>query len=365
MPGTRSARRLAAAVAAISLAVAGQATGLSAAEPDRIEGRMLDRAGRALPGRVLVYANPGPGRETEPERVIAAAEAAIDGRFVVAVPPSAELRRIAAANGGHLNLVIVGTGRGEGGAVALSHALGRAGAPDVLLRTTERLAVDRPGAGPGPGRGTLAADYVGCGWTPVQTWNTDMVVGEIHTWDDMTGRFTYGQTADSDVGVGWSTDGKAWKLSGGIHVGNSSSTAAWKDAGPFFGYRLKSGFRYVKYRTDDPMDCGGGFRYKIQATQWNGGMVLGQNDASLDGKCRATYPNNTATFAAGTGFSRASSDFITFDAAASVGGASLWARSGASTYVKAEWWFGRKLAQYRLCGTTNAPTLAPRIFAGG
>jgi hypothetical protein len=176
--------------------------------------------------------------------------------------------------------------------------------------------------------------------------NTNTTNGEQHPGDNQTAWFRYGQTADSDVEFGIQNPiGSAWGVSGSAHVGNGRSAYVQWNVGAQWGYKVRTGMHYKKYRHtwNDPA-CGNGY-LTAKATDWNGGAILGDNVHSLDNNCRNMSGTRSA-FYRNTEFDRRTYKATWFTGAASAFGASLRAQSGFSTYVISHWNFGSNYTYY-------------------
>jgi hypothetical protein len=211
-----------------------------------------------------------------------------------------------------------------------------------------------------------AAPAIGCTVQILSEQNNNNVVGEMHTANNMGGSvFTYGKTADSNFGVGYSFDGTHWSINGTTHVGTSSSSAeTWTvpTTVPMnTGHRLLSSFHWQKRKINCPV---GGTHYDIVATLWRAGAILGADNSSFDHQCNSTYSANKVPQAPGTKFDRSGNAFVTWSIDASAFGVGLSAQSGASTYVKIHLEFHQSSGNQYICGNDAAPTQAHRIFAG-
>ncbi len=200
-----------------------------------------------------------------------------------------------------------------------------------------------------------------------------MVIGEAHVWKDQAMTWTYGERADSDVGVGYSTDGVHWSLSGSVHVSNRRATEITDtisnlgDGQGNFGRRYRSEFHFVKERKRRVCLGRSTTVYRVKATRWNGGFDYYDDVKDLNGHCGDRYKSNAVYFAPATGngtFSRSSEDLKTYTAAVTVFGVVLSGQTGASSSSSQSWRFGRQFARYYLCGDTGKPTVSERIFAG-
>lgn len=98
----------------------------------------------------------------------------------------------------------------------------------------------------------LAGPCAGIVKTAVGTQTNWGVVGQLHVPKDASATFKYGKSADSDIGIGYSTNDANWSMKGSVHVGNargaeitlSKSTSATSR----YGKRTKSQFKTTKYK---------------------------------------------------------------------------------------------------------------------
>ncbi len=200
-----------------------------------------------------------------------------------------------------------------------------------------------------------------------------MVIGEAHVWKDQALTWQYGQRADSDIGVGYSTDGVRWTLSGSVHIATkraneiSDSISYLGDDAGNFGRRYRTEFHFVKQRQRRVCLGRAATVYRIKATRWNGGFDYYDDVKDLNGHCGDRYADNAVYFAPASGngtFTRTSEDLKTYSGAVTVFGVSLSGQTGASKSASQSWRFGRRFARYYLCGDTGKPTVSDRIFAG-
>lgn len=187
-------------------------------------------------------------------------------------------------------------------------------------------------------------------------------VGELHNARDSTATFTYGQNSDSSIEVGYSVTGDSnWSSDGNITISNSQSASVgltrnssqWYDA----GYQLKSEFSYERLYYYN-VCVGYSPYYQAEATQWDGGILVGNNVSGNDGK-----PNQYVTqVAAGGKFTRSSNAAWRYSGAVSPGwGVTLSAQSGFSTYVTEHWLMSGFTQD--LYGNNNFPTQSQIIYA--
>jgi hypothetical protein len=192
-----------------------------------------------------------------------------------------------------------------------------------------------------------------------------MQIGELHRDKDVTlARFTYGQTADSNVDVMVTANSEStWTVSGSYHVGNSltsevSATAASNN----YHWALRSQFVFQKVRLY--RDCLGGPYHAWTGTEqmgvssWaGGGMTLSNTLAQA-----ARNPAYSQTYGPGGGFSRTTSSLAKWRAAIGLSGATIGAQSGASTNVRIEYQFGSGRPTHYLYGDDAVPAYSKRVF---
>jgi hypothetical protein len=201
--------------------------------------------------------------------------------------------------------------------------------------------------------------------TAVNSSDKYTVIGQMHLGKDQRATFTYGRKADSDIGIGYSTNNSTWSINGTRHVGTSKDNAVFQNKSTLnstlmFGKKLTSEFHYVKYKHQ----CGIQRWWTIKATRWNTGMLYGDDTSQFNGHCNDTYFQYQSLYSPGSGYSRFTNNFANYAGAATAFGVSLTAQSGASDYVRSDWTFGTKYPQYYLCGNDAKPPNAHRIYAG-
>lgn len=391
---SRSRRRVATLLSAV-LAVSGFLTMLPvrlAAGRDEAQlasGRLLDGRGEPAHGSVLAYLEAdGPERDGAAQ-IVATAASSPDGTYSLHLRPSPELLAAAAQNDGYLNLTLVGVTGDQITAVGISRRMtpagrwaARRGEVGQDLRANLRMDAEQAAGAADLHRavaeaalrspGSATASHVppqgwefGCAWRVMQTTTASTVIGELHTWNDHTASFTYGQTADSDIAVAVSYDGGAtYRLSGAVHIGNSRSNAVTRNAPSLFGKLLRSSFEYRKKHYWPASSKCYMPSYQIRAYAWVAGLTDGANVRHFDGRCATLHGQWDTLFGPDTSWTREDNNFVTFDGAVSVMGVSLTAQSGASSYVRVTHTFGSARSTHRVCGNDNYITKASRVFAG-
>jgi hypothetical protein len=354
---------LALAVALSSIGASGVAVAPTAAGVDPViaGGVLVDATGRPTSGLVELHLSPSdPTATTEP--VLANAYAASNGSFEFRLSAIPLLTSSADRNGGWVNLFIVASDGTWTGERAFSRKPQLSGWQSREADAQVRIVLDQPSRAAGAMRSaTVRPNVIGCMYGISSETNADTVVGELHTYYDQSGTFTYGQTADSDIGVGVSQNGTNWSLSGSLHVGNNVGSSVSKSAGAYWGYTQKSNFHYHKL-------FGNAFcpyLYKVEAQSWNTGMTDGTNISSLDGVCAAQHGAYRVIYGANTTFDRQTNSLYNFSGAVTVFGASLTAKSGASSYVKIHFNFGSATSSHPVCGDNASPGSSTRVFSGG
>jgi hypothetical protein len=190
-------------------------------------------------------------------------------------------------------------------------------------------------------------------------------VGEIHLFADDYGWFTYGRDnfADSTFGVGVSSDGVNFSIGGSTHVGNSAEVG-WGTSGtplqPYFSHVLLTKFHFEKTLTRTCFVS----QYKVAATQWETGALVGRDTSGDDGRCNLYPAGQSAAYSPNTLLVRDRGRAYTYDGAVSVLGASLSAKSGYSSNVVLTMRFGSALQTHWVCGDNGSPSSSARVFAG-
>jgi hypothetical protein len=351
--------------------------------PTLVIGRLFDDHGAAVSGRVSVYVAPElqVGDPAQPEEQIATTVSDENGQFQLSADPAAgpvqgALVRAARQNGGWVNFDLIAATGGQIVYRAVARHLVNGqwvetedGKPPTAPASVDlKVSKGAPGVAPASAKRSLAGK-ANPNW--VCFVSTDVVAegdayttyGELHTGTDHTAYFRYGESADSNIGVGFSYGDGNWSISGTAHVGNNRGASEQWNVGEEFGYKLRSEFHYKKYRTED--GCDGITYYEVKATSWNAGQEYGSGIHYYDHHCLDDYYEYRARFYPGNTFTREDSESVTFGGAASAFGASLTAQSGFSSNVISHWHFGYDYSAYWLCGNDNYIPYSHRIFAGG
>ena len=325
------------------------------------QGRLLDPSGAAVSGgSVQVYlSSDAAGTTALPD--VSTTTADLSGRFVAA-STSTLLASAAAANDGYVNLDVIVN---SGGSIYYAA---------IVRRYVDGAWVDAGDTSKGDillqrvGPATLSPDaFCTVTKTLVSTERHSTAIGELHNASDVKySTLTYGRRADSDIAVGFSSNGSAWKLSGSVHVGNYSESSQTKTVTTDnWGHRLLTDFNYGKYRYY--ANCAADTWYKIQARYWIPGWYVGVDNSQWDHHCLDWYVAHYSHFGPGETFRRATNDYATFGGAATMGfrtgGLELNAKSGLSEWVDVFWKFGSRAHHY-LCGNDAPISTSHRIFAG-
>jgi hypothetical protein len=304
------------------------------------------------PGQVHVYLVDG--------RPVAAGTAGTFGNVVVRLPYTSALASVAATNDGYVNFMAVVGARGRAKPFFFSRTFDRG---TWSAGTTPDLPPSLSTAG-----GTRASQAsannpdAGCTYTVLDSGNADNVVGEIHTPSNTSATLTYGGTSDSDMGVGYSTNGSNWSVSGTIHVGNAHSVVETWARGSSYAHRELSEFHWEERHNHCP--AGPTDFYSVQSTAWNGGAVDGAEISSFDHQCDTTYDQYKVPQAPGTDFNRSDKQFVTWSVDTGAFGIRTSAQSGASMWVTIDMQFHQATGTRWICGDDAKPPTARRIFAG-
>ena len=202
----------------------------------------------------------------------------------------------------------------------------------------------------------------GCTYTVLSSTDPSHVVGEIHTPSNTSASLVYGKSADSDMGIGYSTNGSNWSVNGTIHVGNGKSAAETWDRGSSYAHRELSQFHWEKRHNHCP--AGPTDFYTTVSTAWNGGAVDGGDVSQYDHQCDTTYNAYKVPQAPNTHFDRSSNNFVTWSVDTGAFGIGTSAQSGASTWVQIHMFFHQPSGTRYICGNNAAPTSSARIFSG-
>jgi len=359
------------------------------------EGLLRDAGGRPTSGTLLLNLI-DPDATSPAAPLLAMGTAGANGRFRLRLDPSPQLSAVAARQAGFLNMRLLAVSADAKGVAMLSRRWDgkrwapNAGPPQIDLTASAALTAAQRGeldrlraagtaAEQRAARGRPSVEVTGATLAGASAIGSDnpyclrvndrfltayTVIGELHTWRDMTATFGYGTSADSDISAGFSFDGgKTWSLGGQLHVGNATSTRSTKTVSAnYYGRTIRSQFEYVKYH------YAGWFCYDdtVYQSPWRwtgGGIIEGTSQAQFDGKCGRTYPK-VYLYGRNTTWSRTDNDFWNWSAAASVLGLSLKAQSGASSSADLTYTFGSATSYHRICGSDDYPARATRVFAG-
>jgi hypothetical protein len=211
----------------------------------------------------------------------------------------------------------------------------------------------------------LAGPCAGIVKTAVGTQTNWGVVGQLHVPKDASATFKYGKSADSDIGIGYSTNDANWSMKGSVHVGNARSAeitlSKSTSATSRYGKRTKSQFKTTKYKY---VTCAAQHFWKIIGEKWVAGADWGQDTNEYNGHCLDTYFQYRSSYPEGATFTRNDSNLAKYNGSLDVFGVGLSVQSGASTFVTLHWKMGTKLGTYWLCGNDDFVTDSHRIYAG-
>ncbi len=324
-------------------------------------GVIVDTNENGINGQVLVYAPPVGGGAGKLQLV--ASEQVEGGGFSMTAANSEALARLEKTNGGYANLEFVAVGGGFFASRTMPRAFtdgnwsdrdGSSSLGEVILGKNV------PGAGPLGKHDRKAAATAVCSLVRKAVgapFVRQTVIGELHVVTGMTASFTYGRTADSDIGTTFEAGNGPFSVSGASHVGNSTGSSVTITRTGNFGHRLLSQFRYQRWHYAN--SCTGQYD-KVEPVKWAGsGLVIGADVSSLDHHCAAS--SFRSDFPAGSDFDQQSARSSRVTGAATLLGVKVDADSGFSKSVHLHWHF---TAAGALCGEDDLPAAAGRVFAG-
>jgi hypothetical protein len=338
------------------------------ADPQLAQIIVQDRTGTPMTGaiaRVFVVPQNMAASTQTIEPVVGTGTIDAQGRVIASITPPAMTNATLVSKDGHVNYELMVTDS-QGNLLADYYFPRYYGSDPNIARemptlsntllTSSRLASTLPAAsatpdGPGP-------QCTNANWVTQSETDAYTVVGELHTVQDLPGTFSYGQSADSTIGAAGSTDGgNTWSVSGNVSVTNNlGATVIQGNQAANWGHQLKTEFHYLKQRyyciiwTSD---------YRIIASQWDGGMQIGNDVSSWDNRpnqWKQSYPGQSQ-------FGRTSGTAYNYSAAVCVFSVCLNASSGFSTTVELHWTNTSQTTTRYLYGNNGFPTTATIIYA--
>jgi hypothetical protein len=197
---------------------------------------------------------------------------------------------------------------------------------------------------------------------------------EFHNAGNSDARWTYGQSADSDIesGIDYSGNG-GWEIGATRHVGTARSATVYRaytggTKANNFGnsafefvdghYQATWGIGTTCYGTSIPVNT-----KTKNPVEWVGGV--GSNTAAgseFIGCDQAPQSDHRTSYPVGSGFSRTENSAAKITAAVDIGPINVGAKSGFSTYMDSRWDSKRGHGIW-LCGTNYYPTTAGVIHA--
>ncbi len=360
--------RIGLAVAGVAVAAAGAAAGQTDAAGEQpgvvlASGQLTSASGKPTPGSVRVYAWPiHEGTITLP--LLGTAKAGRDGRFTLRSARAAQLARLAGKKGS-VDLIVQGdTGRAGAETVFSSRVRSTAGG---LVASAARAGGDQPPPFLRLRAKTPAGANASSGGPPCSQYREEKlggkqaytVIGELNNaYGDTESSFSYGASADSEIGVAVAAKGKGWDLDGSTHIGNTTSASVGKTRKGRYAKRFYSVFRYAKYK--EIGGCLPSPRYRIRAEEWRGGLRSHKQRGTL-GRCNPGYP-----YEGGSTVTRTSKKAVSWSRGVSVFGVGLTVRSGFSKWVQTQYKFGGPdRRKHWVCGSHGeSPFTAKRIFSG-
>ena len=312
-----------------------------------------------------------------------------DGFFVLRSGYTAELGGDAAANGGYVNVDVMGSSDEVGYYAGVTRTYDETAG--IWLTPEQAVADDRTRIPdekldlrpvPGPSLRAGGGPAVGANWCPfatktktlVATERDSTIIGELLVARDAVGIFAFGEGTEhvSNISIGLNF-GNGWTLGAFEHAATGeTSGVSIQNVGEDWAHVLRSDFVYAKYRKQT-LDVFGNVCstwYTIEPKEWVGGGILpGADESQFLHKCLTTYRQWYIRQGPDSTWFRASNKLRTWGAAATVGlgsgGLGVQAWTGASRWVTYEYYFGSRSFDHYLCGNDGYPRRSTRVFAGG
>jgi hypothetical protein len=254
-----------------------------------VSGLLADAADNPMAGNVELYAWPT-GRPVEVGHSLQLLpvgydRVARDGQFKIAGDLTPELAELARLNGGYVNFVLQAAAAGVMEETHFSRYVGdtpitpqeagrgqrpvewRASPDESAEPVRVRLEKTRE-PGRTSGDRTISPMQGGCsGNRLVGTEIGHTVIGELRApHDTLEAVFTYGERADSEIGIAGKGERGPWKASGSFHIANSEDTVVKQWAGSGEHLLVTTRFMYEKYETT----CAFGRWEKVVPREWMG-----------------------------------------------------------------------------------------------
>lgn len=351
-----------------------------------------------------------------PVRAVGAVVVAEDGSYALSVPPTAEMRRDAAANGGWVNFDVgVTTREGlAGGAATPRKIAGTGWAPHGPEGggTTQVAARTPAGNGPELGTGLGATNRVnfhfaeadvaaaravrsrGAAGASVRLRNDQhyllrpgasrtycsfivtskpkrfIRIGRIHNARNSDSRWSYGRKAESNVEVGVSYGGPgAWTTRGSWHVGNRQSTSVSYATSAYRHGYVRSAFQFTQGYYKATYGTGGSHCHgssippgtrSSRATRWVGGVDIDTRGSRFE-SCTVKHRRFSTFYVRGSGLDKDESRTSQISAGVDIGPITLGSQSGYSENVTQSWDVVRGRGVH-LCGLKDFVTEAPGVI---
>ncbi|GAA3667101.1 hypothetical protein GCM10022237_28840 [Nocardioides ginsengisoli] len=251
--------------------------------------------------------------------------------------------------------------------------------PSFVLTEDSPDAAGTPTTSGATSRSVAAAEasiptYLPCSFIvdahPVRSVN----VVEFHNASNSNGKWTYGESADTDLegGIDYAGDDKGWSAHGSGHIGNSKGATVYRSysGGSKANNYGTSTFKYTdghyqgygqgKWCQDTTISPGS---YVKVPGSWYGGVGSNTADGSeFIGCAKSPQSGHRNEYPKGSGFTRDKNSSAKIGAAVNLGPIKVGARSGYSKNVVLHWDVVRGHGIW-LCGTNYGPIDAGVIHA--
>jgi hypothetical protein len=388
-----------AALASLALATVGSGsarpatrTGPSIGGFTIVDGRLVGPNGFGVTGQVWLFLQVPPvGDQPVSYPLVAASTTNSKGEFALAVPhpdlasslASSPLRdralQAVAANGAWANFeLLASAGKTFVYQSLTRHVLPGDATPFVPPQeaspsTEIRMGVGVPGALVVAPRRAASADPTVpvCIDTVTPVGQPDPLPTElvaVHLIAGESAVYTYGQEANTTIGVPVGGSTGSFSVSGDVQIANDATVVGTQPISGPADQEIVGDFSYQKYRHQTVGVCPHTIFTTEQATQWNGDLSPGPPTRDPSGRCTVapfSRKDHIGTYGANGYLKRSVGRAVTFKTGVSLLGIGVDTTTDYSHFSELDWYAGRhKGWRYTLCGDTTYPAYAGAIYSG-
>ena len=368
-------RRLVPSAIALGLLAAGAAP--ASAAPQLIEGSVAPPPGAfassAVTGTATVFLDESATRKRGTFRTVGFSTVR-NGNFDVTSRPTPLLRRVAARNGGSVNLLLLV--KTEAGKAVLPFTRKLSNGRWVARSSiSPRLQLHPWGRGRASTTALASQERSDCEWTRSKNYPRYTRVGQLHQWGGFRSTFYYasGSQADSEIGGAVSYGRGGFEVSGETSVTKTSvdekgSIIRPPGPGAFSRYVWTRFAYYYLYLRGDDCNRGPGDLTRVLRTSHHigGSYYKKYDDAAsvLDGNCHKADSEHKLIVAPKSTEWASSGTAATIRRAIRIFGVTLGSQSGWSKHVKTEWENVGTVPR-AICSVYGEPNTAPITYVGG